>query len=434
MKRAIVVGSGAGGATAARELQGDFAVTVLEAGPEFRPFAADLTRLERLRATRMFLDERMIRLLFPAMHVTMTADHMSLVRGVATGGTTTLATGNALRCDDGLRELGIDLDAEFAELQAELPISVAHQPRWRSATAGLFAACAALDLAPQVTPKLVDYGLCRRCGRCVFGCPSGAKWDSRVFLSQAVAGGAKVVTRGRVERLTIERDASGRRRVTGVIARRRGRRERLPADLVVLAAGGFGTPAILERSGIGTENRLFVDPVLCVAAPFPGGRLDREIPMPFFVERPGYIVSPYFDYLSFFFDRRWMRPGGDIVSLMIKLVDSELGAVGARGVRKTLTPEDHARLHEAVEVCIGVLEHFGVPRRDVFFGSLNAGHPGGTVPLTGDERESLHADRLPPNLYVADASLLPHSLGKPPILTIMALARRVARLGREHWA
>ena len=37
MKRAIVVGSGAGGAMAARELATAFDVTVIEAGSEFRP-------------------------------------------------------------------------------------------------------------------------------------------------------------------------------------------------------------------------------------------------------------------------------------------------------------------------------------------------------------------------------------------------------------
>ena len=63
---------------------------------------------------------------------------------------------------------------------------------------------------------------------------------------------------------------------------------------------------------------------------------------------------------------------------------------------------------------------------------LNAGHPGGMLPLTGRERDALHADHLPENLYVADASLLPQSLGKPPMLTIMALARRVARICLER--
>jgi choline dehydrogenase-like flavoprotein len=35
---------------------------------------------------------------------------------------------------------------------------------------------------------------------------------------------------------------------------------------------------------------------------------------------------------------------------------------------------------------------------------------------------------------VADASLLPESLGRPPILTIMALATRIARLCAERFA
>jgi choline dehydrogenase-like flavoprotein len=48
--------------------------------------------------------------------------------------------------------------------------------------------------------------------------------------------------------------------------------------------------------------------------------------------------------------------------------------------------------------------------------------------LTEAEAETLHHATLPANLYIADASLLPRSMGNPPILTIMALAKRVARL------
>jgi choline dehydrogenase-like flavoprotein len=40
----------------------------------------------------------------------------------------------------------------------------------------------------------------------------------------------------------------------------------------------------------------------------------------------------------------------------------------------------------------------------------------------------MHSSKLPDNLYVADASLFPESLGNPPILTIMAMAKRVARV------
>jgi choline dehydrogenase-like flavoprotein len=102
---------------------------------------------------------------------------------------------------------------------------------------------------------------CRHCGRCVLGCPYGAKWDSRRYQDEAVARGARLVTGCRVERLAVRGG-----RVTGVVSRGPLGRRWHPADLVVVAAGGLGTPAILQRSGIACEPRLFVDPVLCVAA------------------------------------------------------------------------------------------------------------------------------------------------------------------------
>ncbi len=69
----------------------------------------------------------------------------------------------------------------------------------------------------------------------------------------------------------------------------------------------------------------------------------------------------------------------------------------------------------------------GVPREQTFYGTLNAGHPGGCFPLTREEAVTLHHASLPENLYLADASLFPRSMGNPPMLTIMALAKRVAR-------
>ena len=436
VKRAVIVGSGAGGATAARALQGAFEVTVLEAGHEFRPLGRDLARLERLRATRLFLDERMITSLFPPMRVVKDSEGMPLVYGIGTGGTTTLAAGSGMRADEALQEIGIDLTTEFAGLEAVLPMSTAHRPLWRAATEGLFSACAGLGLDPWATPKLVDYGRCARCGRCVLGCPRGAKWDSRIFLREAEAAGARVETGVRVDRVVVDGA-----RAAGVAVWHHGRRNYVPADVVVLAAGGLGTPLILQRSGIATQNRLFVDPVLCVAAPWPGARFNTEIPMPFVVEREGYIISPYFDFLSFFFDRRWGRPAGDVIALMIKLADSEVGAVGPGRagsprprVRKGLTVRDRRRLREAVELCTQVLAAAGVPRAQTFLGTGNAGHPGGMLPLDGQERREMQADGLPEGLYVADATLLPKSLGKPPILTVMALAIRVARRCAERHA
>jgi choline dehydrogenase-like flavoprotein len=426
--RVIVVGSGAGGAAAARELRKTCQVTILEAGREFRPLSLSMRWMERLRGWGLLFDERAIRLVFPSMKVRRARDGMVMVNGEATGGTTVLSAGNALRMDESLRQIGIELDTEFAELSREVPTSTAHQAGWSAVTRRLFEVSRDRGLAPLPTPKLVDYGRCRRCGRCVLGCPYGAKWDSRRFLDDAVSNGAVLRCGYQVTKVVIRNG-----RAIGVRARVGARTVFLPADLIVLAAGGLGTPVILQRSGIPCEARLFVDPVLCVAAPWPQSMQHREVPMPFVIQRPGYIVSPYFDYLSFLFNRRWRHPAGRVLGLMVKLADSEHGTVrGRRGtVDKGLTGQDRERLTEAEALCRQILVDFGVEPASIFTGTLNAGHPGGMLPLTAADARTLHPARLPPNLYVADASLLPRSLGNPPILTILALARRVARAAVE---
>ena len=114
-KRAIVVGSGAGGATVAKELQGEFEVTVVEAGKDFRRATLDRGAIERLRRSRLIVDPRLVRLVYPPIRIRRTPD-MLLVNGIGTGGTTTMATGNGIRMDEDLRPLGLDLEREFEEI------------------------------------------------------------------------------------------------------------------------------------------------------------------------------------------------------------------------------------------------------------------------------------------------------------------------------
>jgi choline dehydrogenase-like flavoprotein len=421
VRTALVVGSGAGGAAAAQALQGRFDVTILEAGRGFRPFRTDLGLPERLKRLGLLRDPRAIRALFPAMHVRRGADGTALVTGHATGGTTTVATASALRLDAGLRRLGIDLDAEFDELARLVPVTADHRAVWSVPSRRAFDACAAVGLEPSPLPKMGHQERCRGCGHCVLGCPHGVKWDARQLVAKARSRGARLLEGWRVRRIVGMGGAA-----SGVVATSGVRRRFFAADAVIVAAGGLGTPAILQRSGIPCERRLFVDPVLCVATRWPGAAQDRELSMPFAVQREGLIIAPYFDYLSYFFDRRWRPRAGDIFSLMIKLADSGTGSVAGRRVGTNLTAADRARLGGAVDLCAEIFARLGVPRRELFLGTLNAGHPGGTLPLTAGDAASVHPTGLPDNVWVADASLFPESLGGPPILTIMALARRVA--------
>ncbi len=425
MKSAVVIGTGAGGAMAAKELQGHFQVTLLEAGNAFKPFKYNMENLARFRKTGLYLDERMISGLFPSMRIKKASSGMVLVYGKCTGGTTTLACGNGVRYDKGLIKEGIHLDEEFEELEKEIPATIDHRQYWSPQTRAMYDACEQLGFAPAPTPKLVDFNKCTQCSRCVLGCHTGAKWDSRQLLADSIEKGAVLKTNCEVTRLGIDSDSNT---VQTVYAKENNRQTTYSADLIVLAAGGLETPIILERSGIPCGDSLFVDPVLCVAAEYKDAGQDRQMPMAFLMERDGYMLSPYMDYLSYFFNKSWRLPAGNIMSMMIKLSDSESGASKSKTLEKDLTTRDRDRLKNAVEDSKAILEKMGIAKEDMFLGTINAGHPGGMLPLTSAESESFHNPRLPENLYIADATLLPESMGNPPIYTILALAKRIAKV------
>ncbi len=427
MKKVIVVGSGAGGATIAKELQGKFQVTVTEAGNSFHPFTKSLNFIEGVKKTGLLVDERQIQWIFPAMKIGKTVEKMVLVKGVGQGGTTTLSAGNAIRQDHDLKAIGINLDAEFQELYREIPIYADHQKKWHSLTQEVYHICQDLNLKPEPTPKMIYRERCVGCGKCVLGCTRGAKWDSREFLNLALAKGAEFVPGCRVQKVVVEKG-----KATGVIATEARQTHFYPADLVILSAGGLATPLILQQSGIPCQANLFVDPVLCVATRWDKCRQNHEMPMPFVVQKEHFIISPYFDFLSFFFNRHWNYPAGDIFSLMIKLADTNCGDVSQKGIQKALTETDKSRLGEAVACCKEILHKLGVQDADIFLGTLNAGHPGGMLPLTENESRNLHHQGLPANLYVSDATLFPKSMGNPLILTIAAMAKRISKICCEY--
>ena len=417
MKKAIIIGSGAGGAMTAKMLAKHFDVTVLEAGKAFQPMSVSMDLLAKYRKTGLYFDERLIQLFVRNMVIDNSSNEMIMVYGRGVGGTTTLATGNAVRADEGLKKIGINLDDEFEEIYKEVPITTDHQRYWTPITKKEFEVMQELGMNPEPMPKMLRPGECKLCGHCSIGCPTRAKWDVRELLDDI-----NVVTGCKVTKIDI-----GDRLAKRVHAVKGLSHLTLEADIIVVAAGGMGTPEILRNSGIECQPTLFVDPVLCVAAPMEGARQNRQVLMPFVSRRDKYIISPYMDWLSFFFNKAWFRPMDGIASLMIKLADVEQGDVKKGKMLKKLTETDHEYLKKGVDDCREILLRMGAAEKDIFLGTLNAGHPGGMLPLTPAEAETLHSPLLPDNLYVADATILPQSLGLPPILTIMALAKRMAK-------
>ncbi|MGZ4857727.1 MAG: GMC family oxidoreductase N-terminal domain-containing protein [Methanobacteriaceae archaeon] len=428
--RAIVVGTGAGGATAASELQSNgFEVVILEAGPPFKPFTRRLSWAEPLRRFGLLGGEQNFKRLFPPMDIQRSSPDLILVRGMATGGSTVLACGNLVRADRGLKEIGLDLTSEYEILENEIKTDTIPQETWRPITQDMFQSAKNLGLDPQPTPKAVEIARCNYCGLCELGCDHGARWDSRKFLNEAVRNGAVLESRSPVEKVVLENG-----KVTGVIARSEGKIKEYKGDVVVLAAGGIGTAQILKNSGLKAEDRLWVDIVLTLGGISSGARQLEEPPMAWYTKHEDYILSPYPDILSHYFHKPWRKVSiRDRVGLMVKLADVEKGAVYANGkIDKPLTVHDQERLHVAIAHAREVMEEAGISGPFVE-GMHNGGHLGGTVPLMKEDVPQMKPDGLPDELWVADLSLAPRSQGMPTLLLAAALALRVASKIEEKY-
>ena len=207
---------------------------------------------------------------------------------------------NMVRAENGLKEIGLDLSTEFKEIEGSLTIEPIPRDRWRPLTQQMFDTAKQLGFDPKPTPKVDDLTKCVGCGYCELGCITGAKWDSRQIYKDCINNGVTLLTDTTVQKVLTEKGQAN-----GVQVSHGSQTQKLNADIIVLSAGGIGTAQILKASELPAKDKLWVDIVLTVGGVSKGARMLCEPPMAWFIKQSNYILSPYFDLLSYWFHRPW---------------------------------------------------------------------------------------------------------------------------------
>ncbi len=465
----IVIGSGAGGAYAARELaRAGHRVLVVEEGERWD--------VDRIRSTHPI--ERFASLYRDAgATFAIGSPPIALPLGRAVGGTTVVNSGTCFRTPPRVvRHWRVDhglglTDEGFEERldEVERTLGVGPVPAAVMGRNGELALAGAEALGWSSGPLRRNAPGCRGACQCAIGCPNNAKAGVHLsVLPEACRLGATIATGLRVERIVSDGAAA-----TGVTARSPdGGVLRLRARRVVVACGAVETPPLLRRSGIARHPRLgrglsvhpalgatarFEEPVVAWHGVLQSAGVDelherRGIMLEATSTPPGMgsMVTPGLG--AELIER--IAGGRHVATLGAMIADAPSGRVhGSRRplVVYPLTRGDRGRLVEALGAAARVMLAAGAEQVELGGGAptvraegelaaalacvdtrklhLAAFHPTGSAAAGSDPgRHPVAANgalRGVRGVWVADGSILPSCPGVNPQVSIMALAGAV---------
>jgi choline dehydrogenase-like flavoprotein len=471
----VIVGSGAGGASAAYELaSAGLAVTVLEAGPEVRPEEFTQRELDTLK--RFYVDQG----------TQGAADgSITVLQGRMVGGSTVVNAEVCFRIPDfilegwaaehGVRGLApSEMKGAFETVERMIHATT---NEGRSLESSKRYAAGFAKLGIEAKPLVRSVKGCHNCCYCLTGCAYGCKQSTdRSYLPAAMEKGALVVSDARVEKIRIEGG-----RATGVVARTAEGMLEVSARAVILACGAIETPLMLLDHRVGGADvgrHLALHPSISVLGWYDEPVENRSAMMSQYSDaflREGVILEVFgaspalaAPLVSGFGvahkqGTRDIRHTSGATAIIRdekavgrvrrgrggeKVIDYALDAqtrgrvrsalktlakIGlASGARKVTVSSIVVPLEVSTEADLRKLDDAALGPADVTFVSY---HPQGTARL-GTVTDLDGAVRGTGGLYVMDASLFPTPVGvntQVPIMAVVTvLARRLAeRLGRS---
>lgn len=472
----VVVGTGAGGATAARVLaEAGHEVVLVEEGAFLKPDEREVGLADAFAQSARDM----------ATLATSSAAPMPLLQGRCVGGSTAINSGIVWRLPEDVRSDLAEryrlawllepqaLDRIYTQLERELEVAEVSDDV-RGGNAALMARGAeALRLPGKAMRR--NAKRCKGRARCLQGCPEGARQSMDVsFVPRAIEHGARLHTGLHAERVTF---AHGRARsVEGRTSDRKGRFRMTARRAVIVAAGAVWSPILLFNSGVRRRvgEGFQAHPGVAVVA-----RFDEQVGMGFGATQAYEVPLPEqrmkLESLALPPELLAARiPGaGPVWQERLRQLDQfaqwcAIIRMQARGtvqrglpfgpparVRYEPSRQDVARVRRGVALLVRMM--FAAGAREVYPGvaglpevltsaaqaelilddrldrgafHLMASHHFATAAASSDAARSVVGEDLQchdaPGLYVMDASVLPENLGVNPQHTIMATVFRAA--------
>jgi choline dehydrogenase-like flavoprotein len=472
----VVVGSGAGGAFAARALaRAGFDTVIVEEGERWT--------VDRIRNSHP-LDR--FSGIYRDAGTTMALGNppIALPLGRAVGGTTVINSGTCFRppaavatawhLQHGLALADLELlGPRIADVEAT--IGVAPAPMEVLGRNGELALEGAAAMDWPSAPLRRNAPGCRGSCQCAIGCPNNAKGGVHLnALPQACEAGARIVSGLRVQRVLSEGG-----RAVGVKAQRAdGGEVRISAPMVVVAAGAIPTPPLLRRSGLGRHPRLGRNLSIHPATGITAGFEDRVVPWSGVMQSVG--IEELHESDGVLIEATGSPPGMGAISapgygthllgrldraanramIGAMIADEPSGRVfGSRAplVSYRLAKTDEKRLATAIRAMARVMLAAGandvdlgggapavhseaeleaaMQRLDVRRLRLAGFHPSGTAAAGSDpSRHPVDSEgrlRGVDGVWVADGSVLPSCPGVNPQVSIMAIAAGVGEAAAQ---